>query len=313
MKAGDVTTSPLTEATQPGSQRQPSLTVPDETRIPDPTRPRSSRRVAALRRITDGRGKPHRRIVRSLRRLLGPLALVLGWWVATATGWASEKVLPRPIDVASLGIDMIRSGQLQDALAASGQRVGTGLVIGISAGLLIAAVAGLTRLGEDMVDSTMQVLKAIPNISLAPLLIIWLGIDEAPKIVLIALSTSMPIYMNTYGAIRGLDSRLVDTARTLGLHRFGLLRHVVIPGAVPGFVVGLRMSVATAWIALVFAEQINAQRGLGKLMSQAREGFHLELMVLIIVVYAVVGLASYGLVRMLERRLLVWRRGFEGE
>lgn len=240
------------------------------------------------------------------------MALVLAWWVVTATGWVSQKVLPRPVDVASLGVDMLRSGQLQDALAASGQRVLTGLAIGVSAGLVIAAVAGLTRLGEDMVDSTMQVIKAIPNISVAPLLIIWLGIDEAPKIVLIALATSMPIYMNTYGAIRGLDARLVDTARSLGLTRRGMLRHVVLPGSVPGFVVGLRMSVASAWIALVFAEQINAQRGLGKLMSQAREGFHLELMVLVLVIYAVVGLASYGLVRMLERRLLVWRRGFEG-
>jgi sulfonate transport system permease protein len=178
--------------------------------------------------------------------------------------------------------------------------------------VLIALVAGLSRLGEDLFDSTMQVIKAIPNISLTPLLIIWMGIDEAPKIALIALATSMPIYMNTYGAIRGVDARLVDTARTLGLGKVALVRHIILPGSVPGFLVGLRLSMTSAWIALVFAEQINAQTGLGKLMSEARNWFRLDMMVLVILTYAVVGLLSYAFVRFLERKLLVWRRGFDG-
>jgi sulfonate transport system permease protein len=260
-----------------------------------------------------GRVPLRSRVLRSLRRLLGPIALVGLWWFSTAIGWVGPNTLPPPGDVIDIGVKMLRSGDLQTALWASSQRVLMGLGIGVAAGLTIALVAGLSRLGEDLFDSTMQVIKAIPNISLAPLLIIWLGIDEAPKVALIALSTSMPIYMNTYGAIRGVDARLIDTARTLGLGRVGLVRHIVIPGAVPGFLVGLRMSMASAWIALVFAEQINAQRGLGKLMSEARTWFRLDLMVLVILVYAVVGLLSYAFVRFLERRLLVWRRGFQGE
>jgi sulfonate transport system permease protein len=262
-----------------------------------------------------GRSRPRRpvaRIIRSLRRLLGPFTFLGLWWLATDQGWVGPNMLPPPDAVIEIGVKMIRSGQLQAALWASSQRVLLGLAIGGAVGLVMAVVAGLSRLGEDLIDSTMQVIKAVPNISLAPLLILWMGIDEAPKLALIALSTSMPIYMNTYGAIRGVDARLVDTARTLGLGRLGLVRHIIIPGAVPGFLVGLRMSVASAWLALVFAEQLNAQRGLGKLMSEARNSGKLEQMVLVIVVYAVIGLLSYAVVRFLERRLLVWRRGFDG-
>jgi len=144
------------------------------------------------------------------------------------------------------------------------------------------------------------------------LLIIWLGIDEAPKITLIVLSTSIPIYMNTYGAIRGVDQRLIDTARSIGLRRHELIRHVILPGAVPGFLVGLRISFANAWLALIFAEQINARNGLGQLMSDARNLFRVDLMVLIVVIYAVLGLGSYAIVRALERHLLTWRAGFQG-
>jgi sulfonate transport system permease protein len=252
-------------------------------------------------------------IPRGLRRLTGPFALLGLWWLATAVGWIGPNTLPPPSDVIDIGWRMIQNGQLQAALWASSQRVVWGLGIGVSAGLAIAVFAGLSRLGEDLFDSTMQVLKAIPNVSLTPLLIIWIGIDEGMKIALIALSTSMPIYMNTYGAIRGVDARLIDTARTLGLGRVGLVRHIILPGAVPGFLVGLRLSMTSAWIALIFAEQINAQQGLGKLMSEARNWFRLDLMVLIILTYAVVGLLSYSFVRFLERRLLVWRRGFQGE
>lgn len=253
------------------------------------------------------------RSVRSLRRLLGPFAFLVLWWVSTAVGWVAPTTLPPPGDVLSIGITMTENGRLPAALWASGQRVLVGLGIGVLAGLSIAVVAGFTRLGEDLFDSTMQVIKAVPNIALTPLLIIWLGIDEATKIALIALSTSMPIYMNTYGAIRGVDARLVDTGRTLGLSRLELVRHIIIPGSVPGFLVGLRMSVASAWLALVFAETVNAKEGLGRLMSEGRNFFQLELMVLVIVVYAIVGLLSYGFVRFLERRLLVWRRGFDGQ
>jgi len=146
-----------------------------------------------------------------------------------------------------------------------------------------------------------------------PLLIIWMGIDNAPKITLIVLSVSMPIYINTYSAIRNVDSRLIESARTLGLNSWERTRHIVLPGALPGFLVGLRIALTSAWLALVFAETINAREGLGALMSDARAWWQLDVMVLVIAIYAVLGLLSYAFVRFLERKLLAWRRGFTGD
>jgi sulfonate transport system permease protein len=252
------------------------------------------------------------RTPRWLRRLIAPLALIAIWWLVTALGWFSPNTLPSPGAVLDTAIQLTQNGKLPAAILASTQRVAIGLGLGIIIGVTIATIAGLNRLSEDLLDPTMQIVKAIPNFSLVPLLIIWLGIDEAPKITLIVLSTSIPIYMNTYGAIRGVDQRLIDTARSIGLRRHELIRHVILPGAVPGFLVGLRISFANAWLALIFAEQINARNGLGQLMSDARNLFRVDLMVLIVVIYAVLGLGSYAIVRALERHLLTWRAGFQG-
>lgn len=260
-------------------------------------------------------GQRHRRrwqMPRPLRRLSGPVAVVALWWLLSAIGVLSPRTLPPPGDVVWAAVDLTRTGELQSALWASLQRVLVGLAIGLTAGLLIAVAAGLTRRGEDVIDSSMQIMKAIPNFALVPLLIIWMGIGEAPKITLVALSTAMPIYVNTYGAIRGVDNRLIEVGRTLGLGRFGIVRHLVLPGSLPGFLIGLRISLTNAWLALIFAETINAKSGLGQLMSDARSWFRLDIMVLVIVVYAILGLLSYSVVRFLEKHLLQWRRGFEG-
>src|SRR5262249_30980768 len=151
-----------------------------------------------------------------------------------------------------------------------------------------------------------------PNFALVGLLILWMGIGEEPKITLIALSTMMPIYMNLYGAIRNVDGRIVEAGRTLGLGRFGQIRPVILPGSLPGFPVGLRICLASAWLALIFAETIAAPTGIGRLMKDAQDHFRLDVMVLILVIYAVFGLLSYSFVRLLERRLLAWRFAFSG-
>lgn len=187
-----------------------------------------------------------------------------------------------------------------------------GLAIGLGSGLVLAVLAGMFRRGEDAIDSGMQVFKAIPTFALVPLLVVWLGIYESPKITLIALATSWPVYFNTFGGIRNVDRRLVEAARTLGLGRAAIVRHVVVPGAMPGFLVGLRISLANAWLALVVAEEINATNGLGMLLNDARLQYRLDRLVFIVVVYAVLGLLSYAFVRLLEARVLAWRTGFEG-
>lgn len=248
----------------------------------------------------------------NLRRLWGTTAVILLWWLVTGLGWIHPDTLPSPRVVVATGLDLARSGELWRALVASIRRVVVGTAIGVCVGIAIAVVAGWSRIGEALLDSTMQIVKAIPPIALAPLFIVWLGIDEAPKYTVIAIATALPVYVNVYGAIRNLDARVVDTGRTLSLTQREIVRHIVLPSTMPALFVGLRISLANAWVALVVAEQINAHDGLGMLMLDARSWLRTDIITFVIVMYAVLGLLSYALVRLLERRLLQWRRGFIG-
>jgi sulfonate transport system permease protein len=195
---------------------------------------------------------------------------------------------------------------------ASLRRVLGGLLIGGTIGVMLAILSGLSRFGEDMIDSTVQMLRTVPNVALIPLLIIWFGIGEATKIALIAIATAFPLYINVYAGIRNVDVSLVEAGRTLGLSRAGLVRHVVLPGALPNALVGLRYSLAVAWLVLVFGEQVNATAGIGYLMSNAREFFQTEVIVVCLAVYALLGLGVDLTIRLLERVLLSWRPAFTG-
>lgn len=253
-----------------------------------------------------------RQLPRWLRRTTGPLALVLAWHLASVTGLLPAEVLAGPATVLSSAARLAASGELQDAITVSMGRAMAGLALGGSIGVLLAIIAGLSRLGEDMVDAPMQMLRTVPNVALIPLLIIWFGIGEAPKIALIALATAFPLYLNVYAGIRGVDQTLIEAGRTLGLGRLGLVCHVILPGALPGALVGLRYALGIAWLALVFGEQINATAGIGYLMANAREFFQTDVIVVCLVVYAVLGLAVDLVVRILERTFLSWRPSFTG-
>ena len=261
---------------------------------------------------TSHRAARRRELPRGLRRLTGPLVLLAAWAVASTTGWLDPQLMPPPQEVLQAAGRLVTEGSALTHLWASLQRVLAGVVLGVVAGGLLAVLAGLTRLGEDLLDSTMQVFKAVPNFALTPLLVMWMGIGEGPKVLLITLGVAIAIYVNTYGAIRGVDAQLVEVARTLDLGRIALVRHVVLPGALPGFLVGLRLALSSAWLSLIFAETINTTEGLGYLMTRAQTMLQFDVSVLLLLVYAAVGLLSYAFVRLLERRLLQWRRGFTG-
>ncbi len=241
-------------------------------------------------------------------RMLGPIVLLVLWWALSAAGALDPDLVPGPADVLRAGGHLISTGQFQSALFASIKRVAVGMSGGVAAGVSLAVLAGIFTIGRNLFDSNMQIIKSIPSFAIAPLLIIWMGIDEGPKFLLIAIATSVPVYVGVYGAIRNMDTRLLDMARTLKLRRSTLIRHVIVPGTAPEFLVGLRLSFASAWLALIFAEQVNAKQGLAKLMSDGRNDFRIDVMLFVVVVYAILGLASYAFVRMLERRLLVWKQ-----
>ncbi|MGC5396722.1 ABC transporter permease [Streptomyces sp. DT20] len=259
------------------------------------------------------RGVRLRNVPRWLRRTAGPLLLLALWQVFSATGVLHPDVLASPGTIARAGWDLIADGTLTSAMAVSLQRVAVGLVLGGAVGTALALVSGLSRLGEDLVDASVQMLRTVPWVGLIPLFIIWLGIGEAPKVALIALGVAFHLYLNVYAGIRGVDPQLIEAGESLGLGRWGLVRHVVLPGALPGAMTGLRYSLATAWLALVFGESVNADAGIGFLMNQAREFFRTDVIVVCLVVYAFLGLAADVIVRILERLLLQWRPTFTGQ
>jgi sulfonate transport system permease protein len=248
-----------------------------------------------------------------VRRLIGP-ALMLGlWWWASATGRLAPTTLASPGTVLRTGWHMVQDGTLQGALWVSLLRVLQGLAWGVSAGVVLAVLAGLSRWGEDLIDTNLQILRTIPIIGLLPLFIIWFGIDEKPKIVMIAVAVMFPVYVNTFSAIRSVDDRLVEAGSTFGLNRLGLIRHVLLPAALPGFLVGLRFALVISWLVLVFSETINAQKGLGFLLNNARTFYETDKIVVVLAVYGLIGLLSDAFVRLLERRFLSWRRTFSGK
>ena len=253
-----------------------------------------------------------RHLPRWVRRLAGPFLLLVAWQLLSTTGVVDDRSLAAPWTVLQAGQELASTGELFEHLFVSLRRAAIGLAIGVSTGVVLAVIAGLFRLGEDVVDSAVQVLRAVPVLGLLPLIIIWFGIGEAPKIALVAIGTAFPVYINTYAGIRGVDVKLIEAATTFGVGRRELVRRVILPGAVPNFLVGLRYALTGAWLIMIIAEQINAKSGLGYLVNEARTWFRTDIIVLCLVLYGILGLLSDSIVRLLERRLLVWRRGFDG-
>ncbi|MFB6853807.1 ABC transporter permease [Streptomyces sp. NPDC001939] len=252
------------------------------------------------------------RVPRWLRRTSGPVLLLILWQLLSSTGVLTPDVLASPGTIARVAGDLVSDGSLPNAMGVSLQRVAIGLLFGVVVGTGLALVSGLFRVGEDLVDASVQMLRTVPFVGLIPLFIIWFGIGEAPKIAIITLGVSFPLYLNVYAGIRGVDAQLIEAGESLGLSRWGLVRHVVLPGALPGAMTGLRYSLGISWLALVFAEQINADAGIGFLMVQARDFLRTDVIVVCLIVYAFLGLLADFVVRTLERLLLQWRPTFTG-
>ncbi|GIF09030.1 ABC transporter permease [Actinoplanes siamensis] len=252
-----------------------------------------------------------RKLARSVRKLVGLAVIVVVWQLLAARGDLGNQT-PTPGQVLVAAYDLIRSGVLLDNLAVSVVRVAKGLAIGLSAGLALGLVAGFSKAGEDFVDAPVQALRMLPAVALAPIFLIWFGLGDLSKVALIAFAPLFPLYLNVLGGIRGVDERLIESARSCGVGTWGLIRRVILPGALPQILVGLRQSLGVAWIVLVVAEQTATTSGLGVIINDAKEFLQIDVMFVVVVVYALLGLATDALVRLLERRLLSWRRGYAG-
>jgi sulfonate transport system permease protein len=241
--------------------------------------------------------------------------ILIAWQLISATGLVSAQRLPPPTEIWSTAVSLVTTnspayGTLQGAMLVSLERVAAGFAFGAAVALLLAITAGLSRLGETSIDPLMQMLRTLPLFGLIPVFIVWFGIGETPKILLIAIGTAIPLYLNTFAGIRSVDGKLAELGKVLHLTRRELISQIVLPGALPQILVGLRQSLGVAWLALVVAEQVNANAGLGFMISQATQFLRNDVIIVALLVYCALGLLTDALVRLAERKALRWRQTF---
>lgn len=255
-------------------------------------------------------GRVRRKRVLLTLSWIAPFILLVSWeWLAQA-GWLSPQVLPAPSKVAKTAFKLAVSGTLVNDLGVSMLRAITGFAIGGGIGFALGTLVGFSRIAEAFIDRSVQMIRAIPFLALLPLVIVWFGVGEGQKIFLVSLGVAFPIYINTTLGIRQVDPKLLELGRVQGLNTWQLIRRIILPGALPSILTGIRYSLATAWLALVVAETIGAQSGLGFLAMDAREFLRTDVIVLTIVIYALIGVAADSIAKLLERRLLAWHPNY---
>ena len=251
------------------------------------------------------------RSLRSAAPWVVPVLVILGWQAASSLGWLSTRVLPEPLAVVKAFFSLAQSGELWTHVAVSTRRAALGFVIGGGLGLLLGLLTGSFKAAETLLDSTLQMVRNIPALALIPLVILWFGIDETAKLFLVSLGVFFPIYLNTFHGIRSVDKGLIEMARSYGLRGWQLYRQVILPGALPSILVGVRFSLGLTWVLLIVAETISAQAGIGYLTMNAREFLQTDVVLVGILLYALLGKLADLLAKGLERWWLRWHPGYQ--
>jgi sulfonate transport system permease protein len=248
-----------------------------------------------------------------MRRLLSwlvPIAVLLLWQVGSDVHVIEANVLPAPIAVAQAGWKLARSGELWTNIEVSTWRALAGFVIGGGIGFALGMMNGLSPLSETLTDGTLQMIRNIPHLALIPLVILWFGIDETAKVFLVALGVFFPIYVNTLHGVRSVDPHLLEMARAYGMKSNAVFRRVVLPGALPSILVGLRYGLGIMWLTLIVAETIAATSGIGYMAMNAREFMQVDVVVFAILLYAALGKLADSAARLLERTALAWNPAY---
>ncbi|WER47244.1 aliphatic sulfonate ABC transporter permease SsuC [Cupriavidus sp. WKF15] len=252
-----------------------------------------------------------RAVARTLAPWVVPAVLVIVWQAASQGGWLSTRVLPAPLAVVEAAWGLARSGELWQHVWVSTWRALVGFAIGGGLGLLLGLLTGTFRSAATLLDSTLQMVRNIPPLALIPLVILWFGIDETAKLFLVALGVFFPVYLNTFHGIRAVDPGLIEMARSYGLSGWRLYREVILPGALPSILVGVRFSLGLMWVILIVAETISAQSGIGYMTMNAREFLQTDVVLVGILLYALLGKLADVLSRGLERFWLRWHPGYQ--
>jgi sulfonate transport system permease protein len=240
-----------------------------------------------------------------------PLGIVLLWQLASSAGWISDRVMPSPLKVVAAFWEVAASGQLANDVAVSGARALSGLLIGGSIGFLLGIANGVSKLSEQVTDTTLQMLRTIPHLAMIPLVILWFGIGEEAKLFLTSLGVLFPVYLNTYHGVRNVDRDLIEMGRIYGMSSWSLFRKVIFPGALPSIFVGLRYALGIMWLTLIVSESIAASSGIGHMANTAREFMMTDVVVLSLVIYAVLGKLADVIARALERWALSWNVAYQ--
>ncbi len=251
------------------------------------------------------------RLGRALAPWALPIALLIVWEVAARTGLVNARLLPAPSAVALAGWRTLLDGSLAANVLASSQRALIGLVIGGGLGFGLGLATGLWRPVETLLDSSVQMIRNVPHLALIPLVILWFGIGETAKIFLVVLGVFFPIYINTFHGVRTVDRQLVEMAEVYGLDRRAQLLRIILPGALPSILVGLRYALGLMLLTLIVAETISASSGLGYMTMNAREFFQTDVVILGILVYALLGKLADAATRAIERRALAWHPAWQ--
>jgi sulfonate transport system permease protein len=253
--------------------------------------------------------KIDRELLRNIRgRVLPfilPLVLLALWQTLTAKGTIAPQVLPAPVMVWKAALHLAHT-ELWADITVSARRAFTGFAIGAGIGLLLGMINGLAKPSEELLDSTIHMARTIPHLALIPLVILWFGIGEETKILLVALGVFFPMYLNTFHGMRAVDPGLVETGKVYGLRGFRLFRQVILPAAVPNILIGLRFALGVMWLTLIVAETVAADSGIGYITTNAREYMQTDIMLVGILIYALLGKGADLTARALEYFLLPW-------
>ena len=240
-----------------------------------------------------------------------PVTALLLWQAGVELGLISDRVLPAPAAVAVAAVRLTASGELLVHAGVSAARAFAGLIVGGGIGFTLGLLNGLSSRAERLTDTSLQMLRNIPNLALIPLVILWFGIGEEAKLFLVALGVLFPIYINTFQGVRTVDPQLLEMGRIYGMSPWTLFRRIILPGALPSIFVGLRYALGIMWLTLIVAETIAASSGLGHMAMEAREFMAIDVVVLAILIYAGLGKLADVITRSLERRTLAWHPAYQ--
>jgi sulfonate transport system permease protein len=239
-----------------------------------------------------------------------PALILIVWQILAVTGVISARVLPAPTEVVRAGAELVASGRLFEDVWASARRAGLGFLIGGSIGFALGLINGFFPFSAKLLDSSVQMGRNIPHLALIPLVILWFGIGETARLFLVSIGVAFPIYINTYHGVRNVDAGLIEMSKTYGLSTWQLFRQVVLPGALPSILVGVRYALGIMWLTLIVAETIAATSGIGYITMNAREFLQTDVLVLGILLYALLGKLADSAARGLERQLLAWHPSY---